>query len=102
VDEIEWIVIDSLVDILFGIDIVINFLTAYFDYEDNLVTDRKKIRNNYLTGWFFIDFVSILPVSLILQSGRDYASLARLARLPRLYRLMKMAKYESYFAFLKS
>jgi hypothetical protein len=94
IDTLGWILFDIMVDLVFFLDIILNFFTAYFDFEDTLVKDRRVIARSYLKSWFFIDVVSILPISLILQAGRDYASLARLARLPRLYRLMKMAKYK--------
>jgi hypothetical protein len=54
---------------------------------------RKKIALTYLKTWFFFDFISIIPVSIILDSNKDYTSLARIARLPRLYRVLKMTKY---------
>ena len=92
VDSITWVIIDSLVDFTFAIDIVFNFFTAYFDEEEEIVLSRKLIAKNYVKGWFFIDLISIFPVNLILQT-KDYASLTRIARLPKLYRLIKMAKY---------
>jgi hypothetical protein len=92
VDTLEWIIVDTIVDVIFAVDIFFNFFTAYVDDEENLILSRGRIAKKYLTGWFLIDTISIIPVSLILQSGRDYASLARLTRLPRLYRLMKMTK----------
>jgi hypothetical protein len=91
-DPLGWLLLDCFVDLIFAADIVINFYTAYFDFDDNLITDRRIIAKAYLKGWFFIDFISILPISPVIQYSRDYSSLARLTRLPRLYRLMKMAK----------
>lgn len=106
-DPLEWIIIDTIVinhyphhsfvrakiDSFFAIDIALNFVTAYFDQYHQLIHDRKKIAWGYLTGWFFIDLISIIPISLMLNSHGDYASLVRIARIPRLYRLIKMAKY---------
>ena len=37
-----------------------NFFSAYFDTEDNLVVSKKKIAVNYLSGWFWIDFLTDL------------------------------------------
>ncbi len=92
-DPLGWIIVDSLVDLVFFVDIIINFLSAYYNSEDNLIFDRKKIALNYLKGWFFIDLMAVLPISLIMKSSKDYTSLARLARMPRLYRLIRIAKY---------
>ena len=96
------------------IDVIINFLSAYCDEEDNLVTDRwvnpfinihlKKISYNYLTGWFFIDLISSFPFSVFLGGGSSeesddtnrYNNLVRVARMPRLYKMIKMTKYSSF------
>ena len=46
----NWKIYDYITDVLFGIDLVLNFLTAYYDEENNMVKDMKKIARNYLTG----------------------------------------------------
>jgi hypothetical protein len=75
VDSDFWIGLDIFIDSCFLLDIILNFFTAYFDAEDELVLDRKNIAIHYITGWLFVDFISILPVSFILQAERDYTSL---------------------------
>jgi ABC-type spermidine/putrescine transport system permease subunit I len=59
------------------------------------VISLKLIAINYISGWFFIDFLACLPVSLIetiVSDGGSNFKLARLARLPRLYRLIKILR----------
>ena len=108
-DPLEWIIVDAIVDSLFFVDLVLNFFMAYHDEEFTLIDDRKvniwkimhktislhlpmqKIAKEYLKSWFFIDFVSILPIQFIL-GGTDYTSLARIARFPKLYRLIKISR----------
>ena len=99
-EDLAWTVIDSIVDTVFLVDILLNFFFAYHDDEYNLIDDRKvavhlfnvqTISKEYLKSWFFIDLVSILPINLLLRTG-DFNSLARIARLPRLYRLVKMTR----------
>ena len=92
IDSIEWIIIDQMIDIIFAIDVFINFFSAYVNSDDDLITDRRKIACHYLRSWFIIDFVSILPISIIIKNAGDFNSLARIARLPRLYRLLKITK----------
>jgi hypothetical protein len=41
VDTTEWLVFDYVVDGLFMFDVVINFFSAYYDAEENIVVDRK-------------------------------------------------------------
>ncbi len=48
--------------IFFWADVLLNFVTAYYDSEGELVTDRRRIVINYLTSWFLVDTVSNLPI----------------------------------------
>lgn len=44
-------------DVLFGIDILVNFVSAYYTVTNDLVTDPKKIALKYLRTWFFLDVI---------------------------------------------
>jgi hypothetical protein len=90
-DDEVWTSINNTVDALFGIDIIVCFFSAFEDENEELVYDRKKIAMTYIKSWFFIDLLSILPVSDLMQTG-DFSNLARIARLPKLYRLIRMVK----------
>ena len=55
-------IIDMIVDILFGIDLFVNFISSYEDPETGLpVVSLKLIAINYLTSWFPIDFIAVFP-----------------------------------------
>jgi hypothetical protein len=59
-------ILDACVDGLFLIDILINFISAYEDPATGLpVISLKKIAINYLTGWFFLDLLAVMPVQII-------------------------------------
>lgn len=90
-DSNGWIVVNYLVDFSFFADIIMCFFCAFEDENEELVHDRWLIAKGYMKSWFFIDIVSILPISEFMDTG-DYASLARIARLPKLYRLIRMFK----------
>ncbi len=62
VDTTPWIVIESIVDVIFFIDLVLNFFFAFYDETDELIDDRKEIMINYAKTWFLIDLVTILPI----------------------------------------
>ena len=54
--------IDSIIDILFAFDIIVNFRTMYIDPKtDLLVEDPKKIQKNYIKGRFWIDLTASIP-----------------------------------------
>ncbi len=100
-------VLDIVVDIFFGIDVIACFNQA-FEYGDDsvLITNRIEIAKHYLKGWFGIDFMSTLPVyriaTAISSSAGEEAPSAtkviktirvlRLARLLKLVRLLKLRK----------
>ena len=101
-----WKGMDATVDILFGIDIIINFISAYETSDGRLVIDHKKIAVNYLQGWFFLDFLACFPFNLILSGDESgvsgNSSILRLARLPRLYRLVRLLRMIKMLRVLKN
>ena len=40
-DDLTWVIVGLLFDLLFTIDLVLNFFMAYHDEEFNLIDDRK-------------------------------------------------------------
>jgi hypothetical protein len=51
---------DRMVDIIFIVDIIVNFFSAF--REDNvLITSNRVIANNYVRGWFIFDFIASFP-----------------------------------------
>lgn len=60
-----FVMIDLIVDIMFIIDIVINFRTTFLSNGD-VITDPLKIAVNYVKGWFLIDAMAAVPLDLLL------------------------------------
>lgn len=99
------------IDILFAIDICINFMSGYEDTsEGKIITDVNKIASNYLKSWFFPDFVACIPFNLFQfnkineNAGKHATSarLVRLARLPRLYRLIRIVRMLKMIKIMKN
>ena len=108
-DDLTWVIVGLLFDLLFTIDLVLNFFMAFHDEEFNLIDDRKVrlLRLHHLDNredllevtlrctkanrsWFTVDFISVLPLNFMLSTG-SYNSLARIARIPKLW-LVKIAR----------
>ncbi|XP_033846480.1 potassium voltage-gated channel subfamily H member 5-like [Periophthalmus magnuspinnatus] len=64
-NNIAWLVVDSVVDVIFLVDIVLNFHTTFVGPAGEVISDAKLIRMNYLKTWFVIDLLSCLPYDII-------------------------------------
>ena len=56
-----------IIDILFMVDVVKNFVTGYIDENEFIVLDKRAVIRNYLTGYFMIDFLSSFPIDPMLE-----------------------------------
>lgn len=59
-------VVDLIVDIMFIIDILINFRTTYVNTNEEVVSHPAKIAIHYFKGWFLIDMVAAIPFDLLI------------------------------------
>lgn len=60
-DGVPLLVVDSIVDVVFFIDIILNFHTTFVGPAGEVVSEPKIVRMNYLKSWFVIDLLSCLP-----------------------------------------
>lgn len=68
-------IVDLVVDVLFILDILINFRTTYVNKHDEVVSHHGKIAIHYFKGWFLIDMVAAIPFDLLLfRSDTDEVS----------------------------
>jgi hypothetical protein len=49
-DEIEWFILDLIIDGLFFIDVMVNCFLAYYDDEMNVIVNRRQVFIHYLKG----------------------------------------------------
>jgi len=59
-------IVDLIVDIMFVVDILINFRTTYVNKNDEVVSHPGKIAVHYFKGWFLIDMIAAIPFDLLL------------------------------------
>ncbi|XP_058269185.1 potassium voltage-gated channel subfamily H member 2a [Hemibagrus wyckioides] len=86
-------VVDLIVDIMFVIDIVINFRTTYVNTNDEVVSQPGRIAVHYFKGWFLIDLVAAIPFDLLIyRSGEETTTLIGLLKTARLLRLVRVAR----------
>lgn len=71
-------VVDLIVDIMFVIDIIINFRTTYVNTNDEVVSHPSCIAVHYFKGWFLIDLVAAIPFDLLIyRSGEEVRRLIK-------------------------
>jgi hypothetical protein len=98
------------IDVLFLVDIALNFRTGYFvahpsgheDDKGHIEYDRWRVAKNYLTSWFLLDVVSGIPFSLVEVcfasadaggvSNLKMIKTLKLLRIMKIGRLLKMDK----------
>ncbi|KAG3268683.1 voltage-gated inwardly rectifying potassium channel KCNH6 isoform X4 [Ictidomys tridecemlineatus] len=96
--------VDLIVDIMFVVDIIINFRTTYVNTNDEVVSHPRRIAVHYFKGWFLIDMVAAIPFDLLIfRTGSDETTtligLLKTARLLRLVRVArKLDRYSEYGA----
>uniref|UniRef100_A0A0N4ZNR3 Cyclic nucleotide-binding domain-containing protein n=1 Tax=Parastrongyloides trichosuri TaxID=131310 RepID=A0A0N4ZNR3_PARTI len=99
-------IIDLIVDIMFIVDIIINFRTTYVNDNDEVVSHPGKIAMHYFKGWFIIDLIAAVPFDLLLANNENdevgtttLIGLLKTARLLRLVRVArKLDRYSEYGA----
>ena len=94
-------------------DCIKNFFTGYLDETDTVILKQKPIVLKYLRGWFWIDFISSIPLDTVLKvvrekdaketkfSGsetnlRKVMRLLRFAKVVRLLRASRIFRYVRY------
>uniref|UniRef100_A0A3B5A1T7 Potassium voltage-gated channel, subfamily H (eag-related), member 3 n=1 Tax=Stegastes partitus TaxID=144197 RepID=A0A3B5A1T7_9TELE len=87
---------DILVEILFILDILLNFRTTFVSTSGQVVYDARSICVHYVTTWLFVDLIAALPFDLLYYFGVHLLKTVRLLRLLRL--LQKLERYSQYSA----
>ena len=60
--------VNLFIDIMFAIDIMVIFNSAYYTVDSDLIDSRATITKEYLTGWFLIDLFAIIPFDALLEA----------------------------------
>ncbi|XP_030629462.1 potassium voltage-gated channel subfamily H member 4 [Chanos chanos] len=96
------IVSDIAVEMLFILDIILNFRTTYVSQSGQVVYDSRSICIHYAATWFFVDLVAALPFDLLYAFNITVTSLVHLLKTVRLLRLLrllqKLDRYSQYSA----
>ena len=62
-NDISWALFEYFIDFVFLLDIIFTFYAAYYNKMEVLVHSKRVIALHYLKSWFFIDLLTIIPLS---------------------------------------
>ncbi|XP_053564059.1 potassium voltage-gated channel subfamily H member 3 [Bombina bombina] len=97
---------DLLVEILFILDIILNFRTTFVSQSGQVVFSSRLIFLHYVRTWFLLDLLAALPVDLLYSFKVNVyfgAHLLKTVRLLRLLRLLpRLDHYSQYSAVVLS
>ena len=62
---IKMVVFDSYLDLVFLVEIICTFFTAYTGINKKLVTNKKKIAIHYILGTFIFDVLACVPFTAL-------------------------------------
>ena len=86
-DSVGIAVFDSVVDLIFMIDLLINFRTTYISSQNgDEIYDPKLIAKRYLSGRFIVDLLSSIPFDK-LSGNNDYLPMLGMLKLVRVARI---------------
>ena len=60
-------ILNIIMEIILVIDFFLQFIRAYYDYDDNLIKNNRKIVIKYINSWFLIDLLCIIPFFSLLK-----------------------------------
>lgn len=96
-ESISMVIFNLVINILFGIDIIVIFFTAFYNDDFVLIDDLSLIAKQYLKGWFLLDLLAIFPFEWLTPqesstTQTDINGVTRIARLGRMYKLIKLTR----------
>ncbi|KAA3671110.1 potassium voltage-gated channel Eag-related subfamily H member 5, partial [Paragonimus westermani] len=93
-DDVSFLVVDSIVDVIFFIDIVLNFHTTFVGPNGDVISDPNIIRINYLKGWFIVDLLSCLPYDVFnaFQPEATQSTISSLFGALKVVRLLRIGR----------
>ena len=103
----ELYVFETMIDVLFFIDLLVNCVSAYERQDSLYEYSWKKIMINYMKGWFWLDFIAWFPFQIFDyitggSGGGNISMMKKLARLPRLIRLFRVLRVLKLIKMLKT
>jgi hypothetical protein len=100
---LPFVVRDVVVELIFLLDICINFNVGLdLLHEESLITDRRVIAVTYAKSWLFCDVMSSIPFTIIGLVGGTTTGGIRSLQILRSLKLLKVVRLVHSFIFLNA
>lgn len=84
-----------VIDLIFYVDIILNFFTGY-DKGYEIIMEKNKIINHYLKGWFLLDFIATVDWEVVgswfVPDGTDLPGGVKMLALIKVTRLLRASR----------
>lgn len=95
-EEMPWLdTSERVFDVMFLLDILLNFRTTYIDDNEVFVTNGKQMACHYLRTWFTLDLASSVPWDTItagLLPSLQPVRLLKVGKIAKVLKLLRMGK----------
>ena len=95
----EWTVIAIILDIVFFIDFIRLFFTAYKKQDESIETKSLNIWKEYATGWMLVDMFGAIPFGIIdviegseLEDDVEEYSFWKMGKIPKVYMILRLLR----------
>jgi len=93
----RWAIIDWGVDILFVLDLIMNFRTGIIDIgTSEVIMDWELVGLHYIRGWFSLDLVSSVPIDRFTSFNSQMLKLAKIGKIARILKILRPATARNF------
>jgi len=85
-----WSWADFTLNILFIVDLLINFNTGFF-HQERLILSRREIAKQYLQFWFWLDLITSIPFDRFV-TGNGASKISSISKILKIFRVARLLK----------
>ncbi|KAL7533004.1 hypothetical protein ACHAXR_008237 [Thalassiosira sp. AJA248-18] len=99
------VILEFILGVVFGVDIIINFNLAYYDDRDKIVFARRAIARHYTQRMFIVDLIGVFPFYAVAleitgEMGNANKFTQNLALL-RLFKMVRLHRVSLFFSIIQ-
>ena len=88
----EWYIFDVFADVVFIMDIIMNFFTPHRTVDGEIEADHGEIARAYCQQWFWLDAIASFPSSAFGPGGGQWNKVLRTLRIFKLLRVFRLRR----------